>query len=82
MATLNQVRLPDELLAAIERRAKEQGITVEEQVVRDLALAEGVSSGDEQALLVEIRRERQSMAEKGVFLTEEFLREAKAWGRK
>jgi hypothetical protein len=82
MATLNQMHLPDELLLAIQRRAQARGVTVEEQIVRDLEVAEVINGGsDEQALLAEIRRERQVMASKGVYLTEEFLRQAKKWGR-
>lgn len=81
MATLNQLCLPDTLLAAIERRAKEQGISVEEQVVRDLALAEGVAADQEQALLAEIRREREVLASQGVRITDESLKRAKNWGR-
>ena len=82
MAMLNRVSLPDELFAAIQRRAGENGITVEEQVVRDLALAEDANGHvADAALLDEIRRERESVAAKGVFLTEEFLRRAKSWGR-
>jgi hypothetical protein len=81
MAILNQLQLPDELLAAIARRAKEQGISIEEQVVRDLTRAECTSAEDEQTLLAEIRREREAMAARGVHLTEDFLKKAKNWGR-
>jgi hypothetical protein len=81
MATLHQLHLPDDLLAAIGRRAKAQGITIEEQVRRDLARAAGVAAQDEPALLDEIRRDRQAFAKKGVYLTEAFLQEAKRWGR-
>jgi len=81
MATLNQLHLPDELLAAIRRRATENGISVEEQVLRDLAIAEGVSEAAQAPSIDEIRRGREQMAARGVHLTDEFLREAKQWGR-
>jgi plasmid stability protein len=81
MATLNQLSLPDELHAAIKRRAAEQGITIEEQVLRDLAVAEGMAMPVDANGLDEIRRDRQAMASKGVHLTDDFLRDAKAWGR-
>jgi hypothetical protein len=83
MATLKQLQLPDELLHSIERRAAAQDITIQEQVVRDLSLAEkGPRDVDEKALLVLIRKEREEMAARGVYLTDELLREAKNWGRK
>ena len=80
MATLNQLQLPDELLAAIKRRAAEHGVSVEEQVLRDLADAEGLRDWATPSI-EELRRERQSMAARGIHLTEDILREAKNWGR-
>ena len=81
MATLNQLRLPDELLAAIKRRAAEHGISVEEQVLRDLAAAEGVNGIVNSQTIDDLRQDRERMAARGVHLTDDFLREAKNWGR-
>jgi plasmid stability protein len=81
MATLKDLPIPDELLARIELRAKVHGVSVEEQVVRDLSALEDREGVDEERLLSEIRREREEMAAGGVYLTDELLREAKHWGR-
>ena len=83
MATIKQLDVPDDLLQAIERSAAAHGISVEEQVVRDLSLVEGNGESlTEAELLQAIRQERQAMAAKGVRLTPGDLAEAKAWGRK
>ena len=81
MATLGQIHLPDELFAAIQRRAAGSGLTIEEQVQRDLALIEDVRAS-RATQLDDLRRERDLWAAKGVHLTDDFLAEAKAWGRK
>jgi hypothetical protein len=83
MAKIREIDLPDQLLQAIQKRAAAQGITVEQRVVQDLAMAEaGEEDLSEQELLVAIRRERQALAEKGIGLTPDELTEAKNWRRK
>ena len=83
MATLKQLELPDELLRSIVDRANKQGISVEEQVVRDLALVEsGRENSSEPELLAAVRREREELASKGVSLTDEVFAAARNWGRK
>ena len=83
MARIREIDLPDQLLQAIQKRAAAQGITVEQQVVQDLALAEaGEEDLSEQELMVAIRRERQALADKGISLTPDELNEAKNWRRK
>jgi hypothetical protein len=82
MATISKVQLPDDLMHSIERRAASSNIPIEEQVVRDLLLADREQvKPDENAVLAEIRRDREAMAAKGVFLTDDFLKKAKSWGR-
>jgi hypothetical protein len=82
MATLHQIHLPDDLLAAIKRRAEERGISIEEQLIRELSQGQNAPSAEnEQALLTQIRAERNAMAAEGIQLTDELLNEAKNWGR-
>ena len=82
MATLDHINLPDDLLAAIQRRATEHGVSVQEQVVQDLAQATSpADTDDESRLLDEIRREREAMAAKGIWLTDESLKQAINEGR-
>ena len=85
MATtiVRELHLPDELAELLGRRAAARGVTLEEQIVRDLATVEGNPDElTEDELLALIRRDRERMAAQGVHATEEFLAEAKAWGRK
>ncbi len=81
MATLPALEVPDALLREIEQRALFHGISLEEQVVRDLARAQQDEAADEEALMEEIRRDREAVAARGVYLTDEFLQRAKRWGR-
>lgn len=86
MATLEIQNMPDELIEEIRRRAIAHGLSIEQQVVHDLAAMTPNpperSDTDEEALLEEIRRERDALTAKGVYLTEEYLQQAKTWGRK
>jgi hypothetical protein len=81
MAKLNDLEVPDQLLADIERRAKVHGVTVAEQVVEDLSRIQAEKAGGA-VVLDDIRVERESMARQGIRLTDDFLQEAKQWGRK
>lgn len=81
MATLDRLELPDELFDDLNRRAKLHGLSVEQQLVRDLAVAQERDPETEEALLRDIREERGMLAAKGVFLTDDFLDKAKRWGR-
>ena len=83
MATLNGLRLPDELLHAMERRAAAHGVSLEEQIVRDLQSAAKADTNEGEAVsLGAIRRDRDAMAAKGIFLTDEVLKSAREWGRR
>lgn len=81
MATLDGVQLPDELVEDLKRRAKLRGLSLQEQLVRDLSLARERDPAAEEALLREIREEREKLAARGVHLTDEFLDRSKRWGR-
>ncbi len=82
MATLGRLEMPDELYHSIERRAGGEGISVAELVVRELSSLECFRSFDEKKLLADIRRERDELAAKGVYITDAMVQEAKVWGRK
>lgn len=81
MGKLKQIELPDDLLDSIQRRAAAHQISVEEQIIRDLASAER-EQNDEQNLLADIRRDREAMAARGIKLKQEDLEKARQWGRK
>ena len=81
MATLDGVQLPDELVDDLKRRAKLRGLSLQEQVVRDLSLARERDPAAEEALMREIREEREKLAARGVRLTDDFLDQAKRRGR-
>ena len=72
MARLNHLEIPDTLMEALRRRAAAHGLTVEEQAIRDLADAHRADE-DERTAMDEIRRERDAMAARGVFMTDAFL---------
>jgi hypothetical protein len=80
MAEIDHLEIPDTLLESIRQRASAIGISLEEQLIRDLSAAAQLQNNERQ-LLDEIRREREEMAAKGVFLTEEFLKQAIDRGR-
>jgi hypothetical protein len=68
------------LFHQLEERARARGITLEAEVAEllNLALAKDVGEAE---LLAEIRKERESLAQSGVFLTDDLLTRAKSWGR-
>lgn len=86
MATLELQNVPEELVEQIRRRAESRGVSVEEQVVCDLSIIPPAppkrTDKEEEALLEEIRRDREELAARGVFITKEMIDEAKNWGRK
>jgi plasmid stability protein len=83
MATVKQIELPDELVRAIERRAAIFGHSFEEQVVSDLRFfAKEKEELAEEQLMVAVRREREELATRGVWATEEEINAAKVRGRK
>jgi plasmid stability protein len=86
MATLELQNMPEELMEEIRRRARSHGVSVEEQVVRDLSAIPNEpparTDEEEEKMLEEIRREREELASRGVFITKEMIDEAKNWGRK
>ena len=80
MKNLHLTEVPDDVYHAIERRARAAGRTPEKEAAEMLAR----NVADEQheaALLEEIRKDREEMAKKGVYLTEEDIQSAIDWGR-
>lgn len=77
---MSTLTIPQNLFHQIEDRARTQGTTVDDQAAELLAkaLAEDPREAE---LLAEIRREREEMASRGVFLTNASIAEAKRWGR-
>ena len=83
LIALKPLDLPDPLAQALKRRAAASNVTIEEQIVRDLASVEvNISELPEPKLLELIRQDRDEMKRNGIWLTEEFLVEAKSLGRK
>lgn len=83
IATLKQVELPEEVFRSLERRAAAHGLSLEEQVVSDLSTIDaGLRVLTEEELLDAIRREREELAARGVWVTNEQINAAKNWGRR
>ena len=79
MKSLEIPNLPDDLYAEIEKLASVRGVSVGE-VAADViskALGTETESAAESTLMAEVRAEREATAAKGVFLTDEFLDQAK-----
>lgn len=84
MRHLEIPNLPDDLYVRIEDQARQRGRSVTEEAT-DL-LARGLSQDinppmDEEALLEEIRLNREAMAKRGVFLSDADMDAAINWGR-
>jgi hypothetical protein len=81
MKHLEILDLPDAVYEAIERRARAAGHAPAAEAVKLLSL--GVEAElKEQVLLEEIRKDRDEMARRGIFLTDEDIQSAINWGRK
>ncbi|HZL38618.1 MAG TPA: hypothetical protein VFC78_25140 [Tepidisphaeraceae bacterium] len=74
------LKVSGSLFHQIEERARERGISVDNEAAELLAKALAFEAEDAE-LLAEIRKDREQMAQNGVFLTDEFLDRAKRWGR-
>ena len=81
MRTLEIPNLPEPLYQQIERLARLRGRPVGDVAAEFLARGIAATEAAEETLLAEIRAEREEMARRGVFLTDEDIRRAKGWGR-
>ena len=78
MASLN---VPEDLYRKLQEHARDIGHSPDEDAAQLLERALSSEAG-EHALLEEIRRERDAMADQGVCLSDDALREGRNWGRK
>ena len=81
MKNLHLTELPDHVYDAIERRARAAGRSPEQEAAEMLARDVAAGEQNEADLLDEIRRERDEMAKKGIYLTVEDIQSAIDWGR-
>lgn len=82
MPMLEIPNLPEELYQQIETLARVRGKSVSEVAADFLAKALADDEETEARLMAEIRAEREEMAKRGVWITEEDINEARNWGRK
>lgn len=81
MRTLEIANIPDKLYEQLEKLARVKGCSVSEMAADMLAKGLAVDPDAESALMAEIRAERDAMAKRGVWITDEDIRVAKIWGR-
>ena len=81
MRSLEIPNLPDDVYAQIEKRARLHGKSVAEHAAEILARGLATDDTDEANLLQEIRADRQRLADRGVFITDEDIRRARELGR-
>lgn len=82
MRTLEIANIPDELYEQIEKLARVKGCSVSALAADVLAKGMAGDEDREAALMAEIRAEREALAKRGVWVTDEDIRSAKNWGRK
>lgn len=84
MKHLEIPNLPDGAYERIERQAQGAGRSVADEVVSILERALGEEESDEERearIVAEAKANREELARKGVFATEEFIDAAIKWGR-
>ena len=81
MATLTIKNLPDDLYAALSRRAKRNRRSINGEAIVQLEQGLQRDELDAEALIERIRKNREKMKGEGVWLTDEFLEYAKNEGR-
>ncbi len=81
MATLEIPNLPDEVYRQIAEHARLRGRTVSQLAAELIAQALATDEQAEAKLLEEIRAEREALARRGVFITDEDIRRGREWGR-
>lgn len=81
MPTITLKNVPDELHRRLKDRAERHHRSLNREAIRCLEEAVADEWIEEEALLARIRANRARMVERGVWLTEESLREAIEEGR-
>jgi hypothetical protein len=74
------ITVSDALFEQVEARARARGTSVDVELTELLTKALADETRDSE-LLTEIRTEREQMARRGVFLTDDLIVQAKSWGR-
>jgi len=75
------IQLSEQLLLEIQQQAVAHGMDVEAYAAQLLARA--IAEDRREAhLMEEIRKDREQMARQGVYITDDFITQAKRWGRK
>jgi antitoxin FitA len=82
MATLTVKNLPDEIYAALSRRAKRNRRSINSEAIIQLEQGLHRDELDAEALIARIRKNREKLKDKGVWLTDKFLEYAKNEGRR
>ncbi|HEX4794567.1 MAG TPA: hypothetical protein VH370_12280 [Humisphaera sp.] len=80
MAANSTLTVPEGLFKELEERARAHGITVDGEAAELLAKALDRDKRESQ-LMSEIRKEREELARRGVFLTDDVIQQARNWGR-
>lgn len=81
MATLTIKNLPDELYAALSKTAKKNRRSINSEAIICLEQSVQTCEADVEVTLAEIREMRSKLRDKGVWLTDEILEQAKNEGR-
>lgn len=81
MATLTIKNLPDEIYAALTQSARRNRRSINGEAITTLERALNVTKPDVEETLERIRKNRERMAAKGVWATDEFINWAKNEGR-
>jgi antitoxin FitA len=81
MATLTLKNVPDEIYSALSKVAKRNRRSINGEAIIRLERSLESSEPDVQATLERIRKNREEMRKRGVWLTDEFLDYAKNEGR-
>lgn len=81
MATLTIKNLPDEIYAALTKMAKNNRRSINGEAIVRLERGLETVEPDLDATLAQIRKNRETMKEKGAWLTDEILDFAKNEGR-
>ena len=76
MATLTIKNLPDDLYAALGNLARKNRRSLNSEAIVRLENSLASEPQDRNELLEKIRRNREDMARRGVYLTEEIIEEA------
>lgn len=81
MATLTIKNLPDEIYAALTKKAKQNRRSINSEAIVQLEQLRDNTPRDVEAELEDIRKMREKLRKQGVWLTDEILEFAKNEGR-